>query len=373
MKVGLLTVHRLPNFGSVLQTYALYKTINSLGHDCEIIDYLYPNEWHIRKGCWYPKRNSIKRRIAVALGLRPENFLQRMNKFVFSNMKTSRPFLSYESIHKNPPIYDVYVVGSDQLWNWKTMYMDTTFLLDFAPNTRPCISFSTSIAQNTIPDEFLELYRKNLSKFKAISVREENGQKLLKASCGIDAELVQDPTLLLGKEQWKQLAEKAQFKTKIPSRYILCYTLAYTFDPKPKMNELLGRLEQIYDCPIIMLNIIKQDYMGKLFHFAKNQSIGIPEFLWLIMHSTAIATSSFHGTAFAVNFGKPFYSLIEKTQQDDDRISSFLRIVGLTSQIVTNHTDVQDIKVCSYNIEKVQQSLALIREHSFSFLKDNIK
>lgn len=372
MKVGILTVHRLPNFGSVLQTYALYQSIKSLGHDCEIIDYIYPNEWHIKKGCFHLSKAPLKRRVATALGLRPKDFLMLMNDFVRATMKMSKTYPTFESIHQDPPVYDLYVSGSDQLWNWKTMYMDTTFMLDFAPGTKNRISFSTSIAQNTIPEEYQEPYRRNLSKYKAISVREKNGQTLLKELFGFDAELIHDPTLLLDGTQWEKLGEKAQFKTAVPDNYILCYPLGYTFNPAIKMKELLNRLEQIYKCPVVMLNNSIKDYMGNVFHFAKNQSIGIPEIIWLFKHATVIATSSFHGTAFSANLGKPFYSLIEKEKQSDDRIPSFLHGVGLSSQIVTLDTHIQEITPCCYDFDKTRNSLKEIREESLSFLKKNL-
>lgn len=373
MKVGILTVHRLPNFGSVLQTYALYQSIKSLGHDCEIIDYIYPNKWHTEKGCFYIGKEPLKRRIAQFLGLRPKNFMNLLNDFMSSTMKMSKTYPTFESIHQDPPIYDIYVSGSDQLWNWKTMYVDTTFMLDFVPDTKPRISFSTSIAQRTIPEEYQEQYRQNLSKYKAISVREKNGQVLLKELFGIDAELIQDPTLLLDGKQWEKLGDKAQFKTTVPDSYILCYPLGYTFNPAMKMKELLTRLETVYNCPVIMLNNMIKDYTGNVFRFAKNQSIGIPEIIWLFRHATVIATSSFHGTVFSVNLGKPFYSLIEKSNQSDDRISSFLNGIGLSSQLVTLDTNIQGITSCHYDINKVRNSLKEIREASVSFLTKNLR
>lgn len=372
MKVGILTVHRLPNFGSVLQTYALYQSIKSLGHDCEIIDYIYPNKWHIKKGCFHPRKEPLKRRIATALGLRPKSFMKLLNDFMSSTLKMSKTYSTFESIHQDPPVYDIYVSGSDQLWNWSTMYMDTTFMLDFVPDTKPRISFSTSIAQKTIPEEYQEQYRQNLSKYKAISVREKNGQVLLKELFDLNAVLIQDPTLLIDRTQWEQLGEKAQFKTTIPDKYILCYTLGYTFNPVIKMKELLSRLEKFYNCPVIMLNNCINDYKGSVFHFAKNQSIGIPEIIWLFKHATVIATSSFHGTAFSVNLGKPFYSLIEKSNQIDDRIPSFLSSIGLSSRLVTLDTNIQKITPCDYDIDIIQNSLKEIRKESLSFLKENL-
>lgn len=372
MKVGILTVHRLPNFGSVLQTYALYQSIRSLGHDCEIIDYIYPNKWHIEKGCFHLGKEPLRRRVAEFLGFRPRNFLKLMNDFMISTMKMSKRYPTFESIHQDPPVYDIYVSGSDQLWNWKTMYMDTTFMLDFAPNSKPRISFSTSIAQKTIPEEYQEQYRQNLSKYKAISVREKNGQVLLKELFGIDAEIIQDPTLLLDGKQWETMGEKAQFKNTIPDSYILCYTLGYSFNPTMKMKELLDRLQQIYSCPVVMLNNSIKDYTGDVFHFAKNQSIGIPEIIWLFSHATVIATSSFHGTAFSANLERPFLSLIEKSNQADDRIPSFLDRIGLTSQLVTLDTDIQRITSCCYDTDRVRNALKGIREESVSFLNKNL-
>lgn len=121
-----------------------------------------------------------------------------------------------------------------------------------------------------------------------------------------------------------------------------------------------------------MLNNFIKDYMGHVFHFAKNQSIGIPEIIWLFKHATVIATSSFHGTAFSANLGKPFYSLIEKENQSDDRISSFLHSIGLSSQLVTLDTHIQELSPCNYDMDKVQNSLKEIREASMSFLKKKL-
>jgi uncharacterized protein YdaL len=121
-----------------------------------------------------------------------------------------------------------------------------------------------------------------------------------------------------------------------------------------------------------MLNNAINDYKGNVFRFARNQSIGIPEIIYLFRHATVVATSSFHGTAFSANLGKPFYSLIEKSNQSDDRIPSFLHSIGLTSQSVTLDTDIREINACSYNTDKVADALKEIREASLSFLKKNL-
>lgn len=99
-KVGIITVHRLPNWGSVMQGYALQKVIEKLGYNCECIDYIYPNEWHISKGCWSPQHISLKNKIARFLGFRPPLLSSLVDEFIKNEMNVSRCYRSYDEIHK---------------------------------------------------------------------------------------------------------------------------------------------------------------------------------------------------------------------------------------------------------------------------------
>lgn len=78
------------------------------------------------------------------------------------------------------------------------------------------------------------------------------------------------------------------------------------------MCKLLHSLQSKYNCPVIFIGRELPDYDGDVFRFERNQGIGVYEFLWLVSHATVFATSSFHGTAFSVNLGTPFLSLVEK-------------------------------------------------------------
>lgn len=46
-RVGILTMHKVENVGSALQAYALQRVVESLGYECELIDYLYPTIEHL--------------------------------------------------------------------------------------------------------------------------------------------------------------------------------------------------------------------------------------------------------------------------------------------------------------------------------------
>lgn len=370
-KVGIITVHRLPNWGSVMQGYALQKVIEKLGYNCECVDYIYPNEWHISKGCWSPQHISLKNKIARFLGFRPPLLSSLVDEFIKNEMNVSRCYRSYDEIHKNPPCYDIYVSGSDQIWNWKTMYMDTTYLLDFAPKKSRIISYSSSFSVNTIPAEYRSIYINCLKRYDAISVRENGGNVLVSDLLNTNAKVVLDPTLLLNKEDWKQLEIKANWKSRLPEKYILCYTLGYTYNPIPAMCKLLHSLQSKYNCPVIFIGRKLSDYDGDVFRFERNQGIGVYEFLWLVSHATVFATSSFHGTAFSVNLGTPFLSLVEKKEQSDDRISSFLKDMGLIDHLVTVKTEFEHLKHDeTYDVVSSQKKLQKLRLQSLEWLQN---
>ena len=100
-KIGIITVHRLPNWGSALQGYALQKVVESLGFACECINYLYPNPWHVERGSWKRSVPPLKTRIARKLGLRALSLQQLVDKFVNSEIKESRTYNTFDDIKDN--------------------------------------------------------------------------------------------------------------------------------------------------------------------------------------------------------------------------------------------------------------------------------
>lgn len=372
-KVGILTVHRLPNWGSALQGYALQKVVESLGFECECINYKYPNSWHIKKGSWIQARPGIKRKIGVLLGMRAPFLLSMVESFVKKEIKESKEYNSFEDIHSDPPIYDIYISGSDQIWNWKSMCADSTYLLDFAPDDRLKISYSSSFSVSYIPENLKKMYVNNLLRYKSLSVRESNGCKIIKQLLGKNIPIVLDPTLLINKTQWSFLAKKAKWKCELPSKFILSYLLDYTFDPRPAMTLLLYKLQEIYKCPVIMIGRNNDIFKGDKFKMPISQGIGVYEFLWLVEHATVVASSSFHGTAFAINMGTPFISLIEKEEQEDDRIKSLLASVGLTENLVTTTSNFHNMKIDgTYDVDCVESKLDSLREKSIKYLQKNL-
>ena len=148
-------MHSVVHHGSVLQAYATQELIRQLGHDAELIDYKYPNDWHYANGYPHLKgKITWKTKIASTLGLRPQyRRAHKIRKFMRRYYNLSNHYLSPESLLSNPPHYDIYIVGSDQVWNPRFMQGDTMFLLAFTPETSKRISLSSSFACKILPDE----------------------------------------------------------------------------------------------------------------------------------------------------------------------------------------------------------------------------
>lgn len=379
--VGIITTFRQPNFGSVLQAFALQYIVERMGYDTKVIDYKYPNDFHWDAGLQFGRRKitlrnrlgDLKRKIQLSLGLRKPTKMEMMNLFIKKEMKCTVFYPSRQSILDTPPLFDIYVSGSDQIWNPNTMFGDMTYMFDFAPKDRMRIAYSSSFSCDKIPHKFIASYKENLNSFKSIGVRETNGVKLLKENFGRnDAQLVLDPTLLLTKEEWHIFAQKSQ-NLNVPKRYILFYMLAYTYSPEEKMCELLNFVQQKYQLPIVSLSKKPEGFQGEFVQIEDKCAVGNYEFLQLFERAEMVVTSSFHGTAYSLNFGKPLLALENGKVRSDDRISSLLNSVGLTSQLVFTDTLLTDEITPYYSKEREQVKLQELREKSLAYLSNSLK
>ncbi len=376
-KVGIITTFRQPNWGSVLQAYALQKTIEKQGFNVEVIDYQYPNEFHWERGLNWgfpPKRNlktffkHIITNIMCTFGLRPWSRMLLLNEFIRQEMKVSETYCSHRHLHESPPYYDIYVSGSDQIWNPYTMLGDMSYMFDFVANDCIKISYASSFSCLTLPDEYKKDYYSLLKTYKAISVRENNGRKIIQNLLGQDAKVVLDPTLLLNKSEWQQVAIGAR-KTKLPEQYILCYMLAYTFDAEEPMSKLLSNIQKKYKMPIIALRQMPKNFRGNEYRLPKSYNKGIREFLYLIENASIIVSSSFHGTAFALNYGKPLVALT--ANNEDDRVLTIMNNLNLSDHLCVLGKEYDEYEAY-YDCEQEQQLLEQQRRESIQFLIDNL-
>ena len=230
MKVYTITCHDVYNYGASLQAYALMRYVENLGHNVEIIDYKpdYLSRHYALFGCSNPKykKNCILR-LAYNILKFPKRLFDLRKKNAFDKYQkshlnvTARRYRSNEEL-KELPYGDIYICGSDQIWNplFKNGN-DPAFYLDFAPTNKTRISYAASLAVDQIPETSLGFMKCMITGLNAVSVREEKGVQLL-SELGIQSIRVVDPVFLHDKEFWVSEIAKTRLDC-LNQKYIFVY------------------------------------------------------------------------------------------------------------------------------------------------------
>ena len=364
MKVGLITFHYSHNFGGNLQAYATQKAIEALGHDCEIIDY------RIAEGSSNQERtvNAYLKKANYWLFRALYNNQFKNRNRLFETFRSRYMNLGEKTYHygqellNDPPVYDVYISGSDQIWNPVFYTQTNAFLLDFAPGRRKKISYAASFGVGDIDEEQKERYRTYLSRYSAISVREEQGKKIVYDLVQKHAFHAADPTLLIQRAQWEKDLPAA---SPVEKPYICCYSLsgdAGLFDYIDEISKKTG-------LPVVSVSHTRgQAGRG----YIKRYGIGPLEFLDTIRNARFICTDSYHGMLFSIIFEKQFVVQMKKDagrKNDNARKHSMLRKLALTERIFGPGCEIED----PIDYQSVHRALDDWRAKSLEYLKNALQ
>lgn len=369
MKIGIITMHKVLNFGSALQAYALQHKVSELGYDCELIDYIFPRP--------------IKNKITISFLLN-ELFIfvrnaligfptfrrkRRFAKFYTSYYCLSAKLYDQDNIAVQPPLYDLYMSGSDQVWSPRFIEDDTNFMLTFAPDGSRLVSYASSFATDSIPEQFRQTYKDALSRYESITVREEFGCSIVKDLVNRDSKAVCDPTLLLTKEEWNNVADASESKEKEP--YILVYMLYYMYNPYPEVDSIVDAIQKELGYRVIYLNGRMQDFRKP--NSKLNKDSGPCEYLNLIRNAKFVITTSFHGVAFSSIFGVPFMGIVQDKNIKGDRIHSLLEVTGNTHSLIAYNEKPLFKKEDINSYRCSEEGLDKYRQHSIRVLKELLK
>lgn len=242
-------MHRVPNFGSALQAYALQHKLFQHGIDNKIIDYIYSYAGY--EPSWGRYIYDKIKYYAKVILRRPAS----MTRFFYFHKKylktTFREFTKNELMFGKAPSFDAYMTGSDQVWNCKFTKGDTNFLLKFAPVDAPRLSYGSSFASSSIPKEYQQTFKEELEKYDTILVREKSGVDIVHDLTGKKAEVVCDPTLLLTDKEYHVLASRG--KLKLGELYILVYVLDYMYNPYPDIYHIVRKVKAELGCKVIYI------------------------------------------------------------------------------------------------------------------------
>lgn len=377
MKVGIITILKVNNYGAELQAYATQAALKKLGYEAEIIDYLFyknPNHKPTRrsrpmfshslvvkvKERLYP----IIERLRSARNKKSQQLRkQRFEMFHRDNTSMSATYHIIDELYAAKMDYDVYLTGSDQVWNPNIYSSLDPYFLDFAPKESKRISYAASFGVTQIPDYAKAYYRKQLLNYSVIGVRERSAVNIVKAIAGKDAEWVLDPTLLLSQEEWQKVSRPCH----INGEYILIYELT----PCSYIRQLAEHFHQEKGWKMVRVckSVIPEEKDGSILNIT---DAGPAEFLSLVANATLVVTNSFHGTAFSVNFNRDFYTILPMRKQNNSRQRSLLEMFGLTERLLMEGSPMPNASSMTIDYTTVSMRLSNERRKSINFLKQAI-
>lgn len=373
----------LNNYGAALQGYALFETLCEMGFDVSIVrydGYAPPRKYGLLKDIVkriirykgnQPSEDEIKaverkrnNRIRYKREIEHRELLFR--SFQDENMSFySEKRMCWETLRETPPISDIYMCGSDQIWNpnFHGGVCDPGYFLTFAPKESTKIAYAPSFGCDDIPKSMQKMLFKMLKDFKAISVREKSGVDIVKKYGKRKAEHVLDPTLLRTGDEWRKIAKKPEG---LPKHYILCYRFAESNKTKSMIDQISQNTGwQVVSLPLS--EVAMNDDYCTIFE------AGPQEFVGLIEHASLVCTDSFHATVFSILMNTPVCVFLRESYKNgnsmNSRIYSILQLLKLEHHIIKPDAEVDEaIKCIDEDYKEANEILATEREKSFNFL-----
>ena len=351
MKIGIMTHWwDKENYGQQLQGFALQTFLRSCGHEPFLIKYSCPlkvqeqprKTWQQRLGKVIKNPGLIYislfiRIRSVILERRKKNacVVRDFSSFLRNHIATTKfTYYSRKELTTNEIDADVYICGSDQVWNEDWVMKEDNgrpWFLDFGRTDAKRIAYAASFGMAEVSHSYLEFISLLLCRLDGVSMRELSGVEICKVAGRNDAVVVVDPTLLIGREDYFRLfsSELGRHSPKKPYGFLYFIAGVQTNVPWKAIkkmcvnNGLETKVTTIYGSTGIP--------------FRKFDDLTIPEWIGAIDNAAVMFTNSFHGTIFSIIMHRPFVIFLRdaKSQHEgmNTRIVSLLRLMGLESRI----------------------------------------
>lgn len=354
MKIAIMTLPLWNNYGGILQAYGLQNILIKLGFECEILNLDISNSYFsvdflkfIVLKILHPNRYK-NHTFKLRQFLDCKEFIK--NNMLLTKKITNSKKLKFVFENGN---FDAIILGSDQVF--RPSYFakfSNDFSLGFVKDSVIKIAYGASFGDDKFNNCNLkkEIHIKNLSKFKAISLREKNGIKICKKEFNLEAKHVLDPTLLAQKEIFEDVAKKdfLDLNGKI---------LAYILDQNTKKDEIL--------------NETSKKYGKKIFKISENSNrVKITQWINAFKSADFIITDSFHGCIFSIIFNKDFFVFINENR-GKDRFYSLFEMFDLKDRVIHTPKDINLNNKISW--QDVKTKLEILRKYSTNFLISNLK
>lgn len=344
-KVGIVTINDYNNYGNRLQNYAVEKILQKL--DIDVVTLKNEPCSNTKENFWLRKIKSCFNKDSYSNIEERKLCFENFNKYInFSKNKIS----VFSKLNE----YDFFITGSDQVWNPNFGRLREVDMLAFAPPQKR-ISFSASFGVKELNKKECQKVEDEISVFKAISVREESGKKIIEKITGReDVIVLLDPTMMLSDKEWEKVAKKPKMLK--DERYILNYFLG---DLSEKRKLVIEEIAKKNNCKIINILDINDPFY----------CTGPSEFLYLEKNAFLICTDSFHSSVFSIIFEKPFLVF----DREDSHVAMNSRIETLLSKFNLQNRRFNEKlsgNLFSIDYEKSKKVIEEEKYKTMKFLKD---
>lgn len=371
-KIALISVHNDPNYGSALQAYALAYLIKREGRDCEYINYTpIANQSGLKH--WIKVTAKI---ILKFIGIIKDNpseysywhtpkfveyrkvFTAFHDRFIPFSEKLYNP----NSISKANNSYERFIVGSDQTWSpYVTKAKNNINFLRFVEKGKIRGSYAPSLGSCHLSDEYMNLLKEYISGFDFLSCREHHNAQVLTERLGKIVHYVLDPTLLVSRDEWLNIAETIE----MPGKYILCYILG----TKKCISDYAENLGKTKKLPVYYI-VSRPEYQNNIYSL---HNVTPGQFVTLVSKASYIITDSFHGSLFSINFNRQFYAFTKRSMLegsiDNDRVGDFLEVLDLSERLMK---DDGNAVLSDIDYKIINDKIGNLRQQSLTYLKQLI-
>lgn len=359
MKVGVITLHSVCNYGTQLQAFATQEKLKEYFDEVTFIDYRRPNTYGIKFLNTFIKGNILKAPIILPTLIYWKHIFGGFQKKYLK--LTTKKYLKDEDFNNFEDFADIYFTGSDQVWNtgWNNGIIPAMYL-SFVPDNKPRYAYAASFGKSKLTKKEVEESKCYIDKYSKISVREDSGLEILKKQYKYNNAIrILDPTLVMPAEFWR----KYKTKDKIKGDYILIYNLnrSKEFDNYAqelskrtglKLYRFCTRLDQI---------------------FRNGKSLVMPEifdFITLVDNAKLVLTDSFHATAFSINMNTEPICIYPENYSS--RLSDFLKLVDSEQRHAKDYNDF-DVVNRHVDFKKVNKILQEERKKVDEYLSEIVK
>lgn len=361
MKVGIVTISDITNYGNRLQNYAVQKILRT-GYGCKTVSLASIEEKSFNNGNYLAW---CKEQIARMLCIFPNYAEKRFGNNItrWTNFKRWNNNIKTKIYYKNSCLptrinneYDYFVSGSDQVWNYHFVANKfNDYFLQFATAEKK-VALSASFGVEEIPENWKNVYRDSLKTFENISVREEAGQAIVKELLGIEVPVLIDPTMMLTKDEWLSVSRKPRVDCSKP--YVLKY---YLGDESEEEKIDVWAKDNGYEVYELLNEQIPELY-----------SAGPGEFISLIANASLVCSDSFHCIVFSIIFSRPFlvYARQGKENYMTSRLDTLLNKFGFQNRW-KHLVSPDDYLKCDYSL--VPELLMKEQEKFMEYLSNAIK